>query len=113
MAEESDPFEIGRRIAREYLSKRGWAGEWRRSLSRQIYPAFLREELEAKERQVDQMEEDAEALFSQEYDRWRKEPEPASSQVLRGIQAVIGRRTDLGLIAGRIRDRINRGFSPL
>jgi len=113
MAEELDHIETGRRIAREYLSKRGWAGEWRRTLSRQLYPAVLREEFEAKERQVDQMEEDAEALFSREYDRWRKEPEPASSQVLRGIQSVLGKRTDLGFIAKRIIDRINRGFSPL
>jgi len=113
MAEELDYFEAGRQIARQYLSKRGWAREWRRTLSRQLYPAFQREELEAKERQCDQLEEDAEALFSQQYDRWRKEPEPQSGQVLRGIQAVLGKRTDLGLIAKRISDRINRGFSPL
>jgi len=60
MAEaEFNPVEEGRRIAHEYLSKRGWTREWRRTISRQLYPEVQREEFEAKQRQCDQMEEEA------------------------------------------------------
>jgi acyl-CoA reductase-like NAD-dependent aldehyde dehydrogenase len=107
MAEENfDPLEEGRRIAREYLSKKGWAGEWRRALNTQLYPAVQREELEGKERQVDGMEESAEQFFSRQYDKWRKEPSPEARQVLRGIYELLGQRRDLGFIATRIVERI-------
>jgi hypothetical protein len=107
MAEENfNPIEAGRRIAREYLSKKGWAGEWRRSLNTQLYPAVEREELEAKERQVDGMEENAEEFFSHEYDKWCKDPSPEAREVLRGIYELLGQRHDLGFIAKRIVDRI-------
>lgn len=111
MAEaEFNPEEAGKRIAREYLSKRGWAQEWRRSLNRQLYPGFQREELEAKERQCDQMEEDAEALLSQEVERWRHDPSPEARQVLRAILDVLGKRTDLGFFAKRIVEHLKRLF---
>ena len=107
MAETNfNPLEEGRRIAREYLSKKGWAGEWRRSLNTQLYPAVQREEFEAKERQVDAMEEGAEELISREYDKWRKDPSPEAKEVLRGIFELLGKRRDLGFIAQRIVDRI-------
>jgi Arc/MetJ-type ribon-helix-helix transcriptional regulator len=107
MAEENfNPSEAGRRIAREYLSKRGWAREWRRALNTQLYPAVQREEFEAKERRVDGMEESAEEFLSREYDRWRKETAPEAREVLRGIYELLGKRSDLGFIAKRIVDRI-------
>lgn len=114
MAEESfNPIETGRRIAREYLSKRGWAGEWRRALNTQLYPAVQREELEAKERQVDGMEENAEEVISREYDKWRKDTSPEAKEVLRGIYELLGKRNDLGFIAKRIVERLKREFTPL
>ncbi len=112
MSEDNfNPLEEGRRIAREYLSKRGWAGEWRRSLNSQLYPAVEREELEAKERQVDNMEENAEAYLSSQYDKWRKGPAPASTEVLRGIFELLGQRRNLGFIAQRIVDRLRAQFT--
>ena len=112
MPEENfNPLETGRRIAREYLSKKGWAGEWRRSLNTQLYPAVEREELEAKERQVDGMEESAEAYLSRQYDKWRKDPAPEAKEVLRGIYELLGKRNDLGFIAKRIADRLRAQFS--
>jgi hypothetical protein len=109
--EEFNYLEEGRRIARTYLSKRGWAREWRRTLSRQLYPEVNREEFEAKERRCDQMEEEAEEIFSREFERWRHESSPQAREVLRGIYELMGRRTDLGFIAKRIVDRIKREFS--
>lgn len=110
-AAELNPLEEGRRIAREYLSKRGWAKEWRRALNTQLYPAVQREELEEKERRVDQMEEEAEAGFSAAYDQWRKETSPQAREVLRGIYELLGRRRDLGFIGQRIVDRLKREFT--
>lgn len=111
MAEaEFNPEEAGKRIAREYLSKRGWALEWRRSLNRQLYPGFQREELEAKERQCDQLEEDAEAILSSEVERWRHDPSPEARQVLRAIFDVLGKRTDLGFFAKKIVEHLKRQF---
>jgi hypothetical protein len=101
-----DPFQEGLRIAREYLSKKVWASEWRHALNTQLYPAVEREELEAKERQVDGTEESAEEFFSREYDKWRKDTSPEAKEVLRGIYELLGQRHDLGFIAKRIIDRI-------
>ena len=106
--EEFNPIEAGRRLAREYLSKRGWAREWRRTLSRQLYPAVNREEFEAKERQCDQMEEEAEESFSREIERWRREPSPQAKEVLRTVYEMLGRRTDLGFFAKRIIEYLKR-----
>ncbi len=112
MAETNfDPLEQGRRIAREYLSKKGWAGEWRRALNSQLYPAVEREEFEAKERQVDGMEESAEDYLSRQFDRWRKDPSAEAREVLRGIYELLGKRHDLGFIAKRIVDRLRNQFA--
>ena len=106
MAEEFNPSEAGRRIAREYLSKLGWAKEWRRTLNTQLYPAVEREVLEEKERHVDQMEEAAEAGLSTAYDQWRHDLSPQAREVLQGIYEILGKRSDLGFIAKRIVERI-------
>jgi len=115
MAEEKpfNPTEEGRRIANQYLSKRGWAREWRRSLNRQLYPGFQREEFEEKERQVDRIEEEAEEVFSREVEHWRRDASPQAKAVLRTIYEVMGKRTDLGFFAKRIIDRLKREFTPL
>lgn len=113
MAEvEFNPIEEGRRIAREYLSKRGWAREWRRTLSRELYPAVNREEFEEKQRRCDHMEEEAEEVFSREIERWRHDPSPQAKEVLRAIVEMLGKRLDLGFFAKRIVDRLKRMFSP-
>jgi hypothetical protein len=112
MAEDFDPFQEGRRVARNYLSKLGWARQWRRALNTQLYPGFLREEFEEKERRCDQFEEEAEAYFSSEYEKWRKEDSPGGREVRRGMFELLGRRTDLGFFGKRIVDRLKREFSP-
>jgi len=112
MAEEFNPVEEGRRYAREYLSKRGWAREWRRTLSRELYPAVNREEFEEKERRCDQMEEEAEETFSREVERWRRDTSPQAKEVLRAIFEMLGKRTDLGFFAKKIVDRLKREFAP-
>ena len=109
--EEFNYLEEGRRIARTYLSKHGWAREWRRTLNRQLYPEVNREEFEAKERQCDQMEEEAEEIFSAAYEKWRKEDNPAGREVRRGMYEILGKRSDLGFFAKRIVDRLKREFS--
>ncbi|MGB9613285.1 MAG: hypothetical protein ACPL4K_03810 [Candidatus Margulisiibacteriota bacterium] len=108
--EEFNPTEEGRRIAREYLSKRGWAREWRRTLARQLYPAVQREEFEEKQRRCDQMEEEAEEIFSREIERWRHDPSPQAKEVLRTIYEILGKRIDLGFFAKRVIDRLKREF---
>ena len=108
MAEEINPAEEGRRIASQYLSKRGWTKERRRTLNRQLYAAVGREQLETKERQCDQMESEAEEIFSSEIERWRHDPSPQAKEVLRAILGIIGQRTDLGFFAKRIADRLKR-----
>lgn len=114
MAEaEFNPAEEGRRIAHEYLSKRGWAQEWRRTLNRQLYPGFQREEFETKQRQCDQMEEEAEEVFSRNVERWRHDPSPQAKEVLRAIVEVMGKRLDLGFFAKRIVDRLKRDLGPI
>ncbi|OGB89857.1 hypothetical protein A2625_05350 [candidate division WOR-1 bacterium RIFCSPHIGHO2_01_FULL_53_15] len=110
---EFNPTEEGKRIAREYLSQRGWAREWRRSLDRQLYPAVQREELEEKERRVDRMQEEAEEVFSREYEKWRKDDSPAGQEVRRGMFELLGKRRDLGFIGQRIVERLKREFTPL
>jgi len=108
MAEELNTTNEGRRIAREYLSKRGWAREWRRTLNRELYPAFQREELEAKERQCDQLEEDAETFISQEVERWRHDSSPQAKEVLQGIYEILANRNDLGFFAKQIVGHLHR-----
>jgi hypothetical protein len=114
MAEpEFNPTEVGKSIAREYLSKHGWAGEWRRTLSRQFYPGCQREEFEAKQRQCDQMEEEAEEVFSRNVERWRRSVLPQKREVLQAIVDMMGKRTDLGFFAKRIVDRLKRELGPI
>jgi len=113
MAEEFNPVEEGCRIANQYLSKRGWAREWRRSLNRQLYPGVQREEFEAKERQCDQMDEEAEEIFSREVERWKEDPSPQAKEVLRTIARILGKRLDLGFFAKRIVDRLKRDLGPV
>ena len=93
-----------------YLSKRGWALEWRRTLNRQLYPGFKREEFEAKERQCDQMEEEAEEYLSREFERVRHDPSPLAKYVLMAIYNILGSRTDLGFFARRIMEKLKRAF---
>ncbi len=112
MAEEFNPNEAGRHIAAEYLNKRGWVLDWRRSLGRQLAPGFEREKLEEKERQCDQMEQEAEDVFSQKVERWRRDGSPAAKQVLRRIVDQLGQRTDLGFFAKRLVDRLKHDLSP-
>jgi hypothetical protein len=111
MAEDFEPLAEGLRIARTYLSKLGWAKERRRALNTQLYPGVLREELEEKERQCDQMEEEAEAYFSSEFEKWRKEASLAGQEVRRGLFQLLGPRRDLGFFGQRIVDRLRREFS--
>ncbi len=113
MAEEFNPAEEGQRIAHEYLSKRGWALEWRRSLNRQLYPGFSREEFEEKQRQCDGMEEEAEEIFSRNVERWRHDTSPEAKKVLWAIVGVMGKRGDLGFFAKRIVDRLKRELGPI
>lgn len=106
MAEEFNPEKEGCRIASAYLSKRGWAREWRSTINRQLYAEFQRDELENKERQCDRMEEEAEEYFNAEYERWKEDRE-----VCRAIFAMLGRRSDLGFFARQIVARLKREFA--
>ncbi|MBU0672114.1 MAG: hypothetical protein KJ732_03700 [Candidatus Margulisbacteria bacterium] len=112
MAEEFNPQEAGRRIAAEYLSKRRWAHEWREALNRQLYPGFEREEFEAKERECDHIEEEAEDNLSQSVELWRHSVLPQKNEVLLAILEMLGQRTDLGFYAKRIVARLRRELSP-
>jgi len=112
MAEDFDPVEEGRRIAHQYLSKRGWAVERRRSLNQQLTPAVNREEFENKQRQCDQMEEGAEEIFSSEIERWRHDSSSQAREVLRTIYQIMGRRNDLGFFAKRIMQYLKRTLFP-
>jgi hypothetical protein len=107
-AEQIDYKEAGRKIAREYLSKRGWARERRRGLERQLNPAFTREAFEEKQRECDRMEEEAEAFISSQYEELRHSSDPAAPDVTAGIYELMGKRNDLGFFAKRIVDRIGR-----
>ena len=113
MAEEFNPTEEGLRIANEYLSKRTWAREWRQAMNRQVYPGFQREEFEGKERQCDQQEEEAEAVFSTQIDRYRHDPSPQAKEVLQTVLDILGKRTDLGFFARRIVERLRRELGPI
>lgn len=108
-----DPLHEGQKIARDYLSKVGWAREWRRTVEREIRPAWTREEEEEKFRKADQMEEDAEANLSAEFDKWRKSSLPEAKEVLKTILNELGNRTDLGFFGKRIINRIKERFRPL
>ena len=112
MAEELSPAQEGRRIAREYLSKRGWVKQWRETMSRQIYPGFQREEFETKERICDQREEDAEEVFSREVEHWRRDNSPQAKEVLWAVLDTLGKRTDLGFFAKMIVDRLRQELEP-
>jgi len=107
-----DPVHEGQKIARDYLSKVGWAREWRRTVQREIRPAWTREE-EEKFHKADQMEEDAEANLSTEFDRWRKSNLPEAKEVLKTILSELRDRTDLGFFGKRIINRIREMFRPL
>lgn len=113
MAEEFKPREVGHRIAAEYLSKRGWARERRRVLGRALYPAFQREEIEAKQKEVDQLEQEAEDGFSRSVERWRSSILPQKKDVLRSIVEMLDKRTDLGFFAKRIVERLKRELGPI
>ena len=113
MAEELDPAQEGRRIVREYLSRRGWAQGRRRTLNRQLYPGILREEVEAKQQQCDQMEEEAEGFLSAQAERWRHDPSAEAKMVLQTIVDMLGKRTDLGFFAKRIVERLKRELGPI
>ncbi|MFH1683284.1 MAG: hypothetical protein ABIA67_00230 [Candidatus Margulisiibacteriota bacterium] len=113
MAEEFNPREVGRHIAAEYLSKRGWAQEWRRTLDRQLYPGFQREEFEAKEKECDQIESGAEDVFSRSVERWRQSVLPQKNEVLAVIVEMMGGRTDLGYFAKKIVERLKRELGPI
>lgn len=104
--EEFSPQKEGQRIVREYLSKRGWAREWRRTTFRQVYPEVQREQFEAKQRDIDRLEEEAEEFFSREIEKWRHNPSPQAKEVLRTIVELLGKRLDLGFFAKRIVDRL-------
>lgn len=103
-----DPIQEGRRIALNYLSKLGWTKEWRRTVFMEIRPAWRREEEEEKFRTADRMLENAEADFSAEFEKLRKDPSPQAKEMLKGIYAVLKNRTDLGFFAKRIVERIRR-----
>jgi hypothetical protein len=109
MAEENlDPKAEGRRIAHNYLSQLGWAREWRRTVTREIRPAWNREEMETKFRRADEMEESAEADISREFDRLRSNLTPGTKETLAIILKELGGRNDLGFIGKRIVVRIRK-----
>lgn len=107
-----DPIHEGQKIARDYLSKLGWAKEWQRTVEQEIRPAQTREEEEGKFRKADQMIEDAEANLSAEFDKWRKSDRPEAKEVLSTILKELGDRTDLGFFGKRIVDRIRVILRP-
>jgi hypothetical protein len=116
MAEEekskSDATSEGRRIARNYLSKLGWAREWRRTITREIRPAWTREVMEDKFRRADALEEEAEANLSSEFERLRKSAEPSARETLKTILVELGHRTDLGFFGKRILARLREMLRP-
>ncbi|NQT30350.1 MAG: hypothetical protein HQ596_07245 [Candidatus Saganbacteria bacterium] len=108
MAEEFNATAEGQRICRQYLSKLGWSKQWRQTLNLQLHPGFQGKEFEAKQRQCDQMQEEAEGNFSAEVEHWRKEGSANAKEVLKTILQTLGRRTDLGFFGKRIVDRLRR-----
>jgi hypothetical protein len=100
------PKAEGMRIAHNYLSQLGWAREWRRTVTSEIRPAWNREEIEAKFRRADEMDEAAETNISREFDRLRKNNTPETKETLAVILKQLGSRTDLGFIGKRIVSRI-------
>ena len=81
-------------------------------MQRESRPAWTREE-EEKFHKADQMEEDAEANLSTEFDRWRKSNLPEAKEVLKIILNELGQRNDLGFFGKRIINRIKGMFRPL
>ncbi|MFC1571121.1 hypothetical protein ACFL31_01050 [Candidatus Margulisiibacteriota bacterium] len=112
MAEEFNPTEEGRRIAANYLSKRGWTRQRRQGLNRQLNAGFQREEFEAKEQQCDLVEGEAEEIFSREVERWRQDGSAQAKEVLNKLVEMLGNRTDLGFFAKRIVERLKREMEP-
>lgn len=107
MAESSfDPRAEGERIVRAYLSKRGWSSLWRRNASRERFPNLSPEQFEEKNRDLDGIVDEAEALFSSEVDYWRKERTPQAREVLQVIVNQLDKRSDLGFYAKRIIARL-------
>lgn len=110
MAEEErpqlDPSAEGRRIARDYLSKLGWAREWKRVIWTEVPMAWQKNEMEDKRRRADEMELEAEAGLSSAFERLRKETSESSKQTLRAIWNELKERKELGFIGTRIMARI-------
>lgn len=107
---EIDPKKEGKRIAHNYLSSLGWARQFRWTITREISPGWTREEMEEKFRRADQMEEEAEADFSQEYERWRKDDSLAAKEVLKTIYQELKNRKDLGFFGKRILARLRHRY---
>lgn len=101
-----DPISEGRRIARDYLSKLGWAREWKRVIWTEVPMAWQKNEMEDKRRRADEMEIEAEAGFSSAFERLRKETSESARQTLRAIYDVLKERKDLGFIGTRILARL-------
>ena len=112
MAEELNPQQEAQRIASTYLSKRGWTRQWRQGLNRQLYAGFQREEFEAKQRQCDAMEEEAEEFFDIEVERLRHDGSNEAKDIMAGIVSILGHRTDLGFIAKKIVARLKQETNP-
>ena len=106
--EESDYIEEGKRIAREYLSGMGWVKSERNLTYRQVKPAYQREDLEEKFRQLTEKEENIEWKFGQDVDKWRKSEDLHRRVVLGEIMKALGSRADLGFFGKRIVDRVKR-----
>lgn len=107
MAAEFNPTSEGRRIAASYLSKRGWAREWRQILGRQVYPSVQRLASESRAQQCDRLEHEAEEFFDDEIKRYENDPSEQAKEVLLTIIAILGRRRDLGFYAEKIVRRLS------
>jgi len=107
MAEsEHNPRQEGERIVRAYLSKRGWSNLWRGNIARERYPGFSPEQFAEKNRDLDGIAEEAEALFSSEVENWRHNQSPEAREVLQTIVNLLDKRSDLGFYAKRIIARL-------
>ena len=113
MAETSDPKAEGRKIARDYLSKLGWAREWKRVIWTEVNMAWQKHEVEEKRRKADELETEAEAGLSSAFERLRKSGEPQARETLKEIFNELKNRLDLGFIGARIVARLKQMFTPL
>lgn len=80
---------------------------------RETRPAWTREEYEDKMRRADALEDEAEAFFSTEYDRLRKDKSPEAKETLKVIYKELGPRTDLGFVGRSIIQRLKQQLSML